>query len=344
MRKLKIAQVAPLWFPIPPKKYGGTERIVYHLTEGLVKKGHEVTLFASGDSKTKAKLFSVTKRGLISRRIPWQDWWWNNLNYSIAFSKAKNFDIIHSHWTPLGVFFQNFVKTPVLHTFHNIPKRKSHLWQVLKHFKNSNVVFVSKKERKNSKIRFKREFVVYNGIDVSKFKFNPKPKEFFLWVGRICPQKGTKEAILIAKKAKVKLFLVGQLQPMYLDYFEKEIRPNLGKDIKYLGELNENKLISFYRNAKAFLYPLQWEEPFGLCLVEAMACGTPVIAFKRGSIPEVVKNGKTGFIVKNEKEAIEAIKEIEKIKREDCREWVEKNFNVKKMVEDYEKIYYKLIK
>jgi glycosyltransferase involved in cell wall biosynthesis len=341
--RLKIAQIAPLWFPIPPKKYGGTERIIFYLTEELIKRGHDLTLFASGDSKTKAKLILVTKRGLISRGIPWQDWWWNNLNYSLAFEKAKRFDIIHSHWTPLGMFFQKLVKTPVLHTFHNLPPKDDHRWEVLKYFRDSNVVFISKKERENSPVRFKREYVVYNGIDISQFKFKKKPKDYFLWVGRISPAKGTEEAVIIAKKAKVKLILVGQLQPMYEDYFERKIRPNLNEKIKYLGELTQKRLIFYYQNAKGFLFPLQWEEPFGLCLIEAMACGTPVIAFSKGSIPEVVKDKKTGFIVKNIEEAVEAIKTVDKIKREDCREWVKENFSLEKMVENYERIYYQLL-
>jgi glycosyltransferase involved in cell wall biosynthesis len=343
MRRLKIAQIAPLWFSIPPKKYGGTERIIYHLTEGLIERGHKVALFASGDSKTRAKLFWVTKRGLISRGISWQDWWWNNLNYSLAFERAKNFDIVHSHWTPLGMFFQNFVKTPVLHTFHNIPPKNDHRWEVLKYFKDSNVVFVSKKERENSPVRFKKEYVVYNGIDISLFKFNKKPKDYFIWVGRISPAKGTEEAVLIAKKAKVKLILIGQLQPMYEDYFKKKIKPHLNEKIKYIGEIAQEKLVHYYRNAKGFIFPLQWEEPFGLCLIEAMACGTPVIAFPKGSIPEIVKNGETGFIVKNIKEAVEAIKMVDKIKREDCRIWVKENFTIEKMVENYEKIYYQIL-
>jgi glycosyltransferase involved in cell wall biosynthesis len=343
MKKLKIAQVAPLWFPIPPKKYGGTERIVSYLTEGLVKKGYKVTLFASGDSKTKAKLVSVTKRGLIPQGVPWYDWWWNNFNYSLAFEKSNEFDVIHCHWTPLGFFFQNFVKTPVLHTFHNIPPKDDHRWQIFEHFKNSNVVFISKKEKENCPVRFKKEFVVYNGIDISQFKFSKKPKDHFIWIGRIEPKKGPARAIILAKKMKLKLLLAGRLDPSQRDFFEKKIRPHLNGKIKYLGELSQKELSSFYGQARAFLYPLEWEEPFGLCPVEAMACGTPVIAFARGSMKEIIKNGKTGFVVKDVGEMIEAIKNVEKIKREDCREWVKENFTIEKMVENYEKIYYQIL-
>jgi glycosyltransferase involved in cell wall biosynthesis len=349
--KLKIAQIAPLWFPIPPKKYGGTEKIISLLSDGLVEKGHQVSLFASGDSKTKANLIAITKRNLINRNVPWSDWWWNNLNYSMAFEKAKDFDIIHSHWTPLGMYFQRFVKTPVLHTFHNLPKNSDIRWDILKRYKNSNIVYISQKEKNNSSINFRKEWVCYNGIDISKFKFNKKPKNHFIWIGRICKDKGIENVIKIAKKAKIKLLLAGQLQPSYKDYFNKEIKPHLNSQIQYIGELDQKQLSDFYGSAVAFLYPLEWQEPFGLCIVESQACGTPVIAFNRGSVPEVIKNGKTGFVVPflNEKKKIniqgfvETVKKIDKIKREDCRKWVEENFRDKTMVNNYEEIYYKII-
>ena len=350
-RKLKIAQIAPLWFPIPPEKYGGTERVVYNLCEELTKLGHKVTLFASGDSKTSAKLISVAKKGLISQNIPWQDWWWNAFNHSFAFSKANEFDIIHCHWTPMGMFFQNFVKTPVLHTFHNLPSRDDHRWEILKNFSSSNVVFISNKEKTNSPVRFNREQTIYNGINISNFKFNKNPKNYFLWVGRICEKKGIKNAVLAAKKAKIKLYIAGQIQPMYKDYFENEIEPLLNEDIHYLGEKNQEELNVLYGNAKGFLYPIEWQEPFGLCMAEAQACGTPVIAFDRGSVREVVNNGKTGFVVpfldkkgnKNIQGLVEAIKKIDEIKREDCRKWVEDNFTTDVMAKNYEKFYYKLL-
>ncbi len=352
-KPLKIAQIAPLWFPVPPEKYGGTERIIHFLTEELVKRGHRVTLFASGDSKTRARLISVTKEHLIGQKISWQDWWWNNLNYSLAFENAEKFDIIHSHWTPPGMYFQRFVKTPVLHTLHNIPVKTDHRWRIFKNYqRDSNVVFISKKEKKNSPIRFKREYVIYNGIDLTQFKFNPKPKDHLIWIGRICEKKGIENAIFVAKKIGMKLILTGQLQPQYENYFREKIKPYLNSKIKYLGELDQKGLSDFYGQAICFLYPFEWQEPFGLSMVEAMACGTPVIAFDLGSAKEVIKNGKTGFVVpffdkkgrKNIQGLIEAIKKIDKIKREDCRLWVEKKFRMEKMVDEYEKIYYQLVK
>jgi len=344
MKKLKIAQIAPLWFPIPPKKYGGTERIVSFLTEDLVKNGHKVTLFASGDSETKAKLISIIKKSLISQNIPWADYAWNNFNTSRALEMADKFDVIHCHWGMATLFFQKFIKTPVLYTFHNIPRENDHRWKIFDYYKNNiNAVFISRSEMKNCPIRFKRNFVIYNGIDISQFKFHPKPKNHFVWIGRISPEKGIENAIGVAERLGINLFLAGQLQPMMKDYFEKKIKPRLNSKIRYLGELSQEKLSDFYGSAKALLYPIEWEEPFGLVMVESMACGTPVIVFNRGSAKEVIKNGKTGFIVKNIAEMAKKIKEIEKINREDCRERVEKYFNHQRMTNDYEKLYFKIL-
>ena len=345
MRKLRIAQIAPVWYSIPPKKYGGIERIISFLTEELVKRGHKVTLFAPGNSKTKAKLVSLIKEGTISSGAKWTDYWWNLLNHSVAFERASDFDIIHCHWVMMGGFFQRFVKTPVLHTLHNIPPPKNQRWKVFEYYKNDlNPVFISKSERKNSPVRFKNNWVVYNGIDISQFKFNPKPKKHFIWIARICPAKGTKEAIKIAKKAKVRLLLAGQIQPQHKKYFQDEIEPELNSQIQYVGELSQKELSDFYESARACLYPINWEEPFGLIMTESMACGTPVIVFDRGSAREVVKNGKTGFVVKNIKEGIEAIKKIDQIDRKECTKHVEENFSIKKMIDGYERVYYDILR
>lgn len=342
--KLKIAQVAPLWFSIPPKKYGGTERIISLLTEELTKRGHKVFLFASADSKTKAKLISVAKKGLREQEIPWQDWFWNNLNHSLAFEMAKKFDVLHCHWNILGAYFQRFVKQPVLHTLHNTPVSSDHRWKIFDYYKKDlNVVFLSQNQQKLSPIRFKKEWVVYNGIDLSKFRFRARAEDFLLWVGRICPAKAPDIAIQVAKKIGANLILVGQLQPMEQDYFNKKIKPHLSKKIKYLGELKQEELSRLYGKAKALLYPAVWQEPFGLIVIESMACGTPVIAFKKGSLPEIISK-ETGFVAKNINEMVRAVKSVDKIKRSNCRKRVEEHFSYQRMVDDYEKIYYKLTK
>lgn len=344
-KKLRIAQIAPVWFSIPPKKYGGIERIISFVTEELVKRGHQVTLFAPANSKTKAKLVSLVKKGALSSGAKWADYWWNLFNYSVAFEKAKSFDVIHCHWGMMGGFFQKFVKTPVLHTLHNIPSKSHQRWKIFEYYKNDlNLVFISKSEKRNSPLRFKNSWIVYNSVDISQFKFNPHPQNHLIWIARICPAKGTKEAIEIAKKAKIKLLLAGQIQPQHRKYFETEIKPELNSQIQYVGELSQKELSNFYGLAKVCIYPIDWEEPFGLIMTESMACGTPVIVFDRGSAKEVVKDGKTGFVVKDVKEAVEAVKKIDQINRKECRKWVEEKFSISKMVDGYEKVYYEILK
>jgi glycosyltransferase involved in cell wall biosynthesis len=346
MRKLKIAQVAPLWFSIPPEKYGGIEWIVYNLAEGLTKLGHQVTLFASGDSKVPCKLVSVYPRGLLKDNITWQDHTYNLLNLSTAFKKASQFDIIHTHIDLWELYFPSLVKTPCLHTIHNplysTAKRDSRLF-IFGKFKNNNFVAISKAQKRLSRVKLNFVSVIYNGIRIEDFKFNPKPKDHFLWAARVEKAKGIENAIKIAKKAKIKLILRGRIDPGQREYFRKKIKPYLGKKIQFLGEYSREEKSKVFSQARALIYPIEWHEPFGLNMVEAMACGTPVIAFKKGSVPEVVKDKKTGFVVKNIKEAILAVKEINKIKREDCRKWVEENFTKERMVKDYEKLYYKIL-
>lgn len=355
MRKLKIAQIAPIWYSVPPKKYGGIERIVHYLTEGLVKRGHKVTLFASGDSKTKAKLLSSRPNCLSEDKIPWGDPHWSLENLSFAFKRAVEFDIIHSHTGLRTLFFQDLVKRPVLHTFHNpITSKRKELppaLQILERRRSqTNVCFISKQAKKICPIKIKRAWVVYNGIDLNFFKFSGKAKNYLLWAGRIESYKGIENAIRLAQLAKMRLNLVGKLDPERKAYFEKQIKPCLSEKIRYLGELTQKELVGLYQGALAFIYPIEWPEPFGLTMVEAQACGTPVIVFDHGSAREVVQDKKTGFVVpfleqkkeKNYRGLLEALKNIGKIKREDCRKFIEENFTIEKMVRTYEKIYFEL--
>ncbi len=362
MKKLKIAQIAPLWVRIPPEKYGGIERIVHYLTEELVKRGHKVTLFASGDSKTAANLISVYPRALKKDNVPWTDPFWNLENLSKAFEMAQKgeFDIVHAHLDLWTLFFQKFSRAPVVHTFHNPlytssitdPKRlPTRLKMFDVHKKESYGCFISKSQKRLCPVKFPQSSIVYNGIDVSLYKFQENPDDYFCWIARIDPYKGIENAIAAAEKAGINLYLAGRLDKSRRQYFKEKIKPHLNNKIKYLGELSQSELPDFYGKAKACIYPIEWHEPFGLIMVEAMAAGTPVIAFNMGSVSEVVKDGKTGFVVemktksgqKNIKGIVEAIKKIDTIKRKDCRQRVERRFSYQKMVDDYEKIYYKLI-
>ncbi len=192
-------------------------------------------------------------------------------------------------------------------------------------------------------MKFSKSWVIYNGIAISQFKFNPKPKNHFVWIARIDPFKGIENAIKAAEVLNVELLLAGRLDPARKEYFETKIKPHLSKKIRFLGEISQKELSDFYGSAIACLYPIEWEEPFGLIMTEAMATGTPVIAYRRGSVPEVIKDSKTGFVVNNIDEMIQAMKKIGQIDRIACRQRVEKYFTYQKMVDEYEKLYYKLI-
>jgi len=349
---MRIAQLVPLQEPIPPKNKNGLEFIVYYLTEELVKRGHEVTLFASGNSKTSAKLNSLFPLATTDDpNTAWPPYVYSLWNSFYCFSKNKEFDIIHSHlFGSEPLFFSYFTETPLVSTTHHPKKTTAPYRKNKEYYKHSKPIFdvledqyrifvsdFQKKEFKNPK----KSFTILNGIPIKDFSFSKTTSDYFAFLGYLNYEKGAHTAIQTAKKAKVKLKLAGNGTEEFL---KKEIYPYLDKDIEYLGPITGTAKYNFLKNAKALLVPIQWEEPFGLVMPEAMACGTPVIAFNRAAVPEIIKDGETGFIVKNEKEMIEAIKKIDIIDRFACRKHVEKNFTIEKMVDGYEKIYEKIIK
>lgn len=358
MRKLKIAVLASNLLPIPPKPKdippqwsGAPEKMISLITEGLVKKGHKVTLFAAGNSTTKAKLVSVVKKNTFAdqqlRKFGERFWvhssFYDLLLVSKLYRMAKKFDIIHYHFYNFlgGIFFSPFVKTPTVCTLHDLltGTRK----KILEEFKNSlYFVSISNSQRKNCpNLNYVR--TIYHGIDIKKIPFGNKPKDYLVFFGRIHPDKGVKEAIEIAQKAKKKIIIMGSHGED--DYWKKEIKPKIdNKRVIYKGFLSQKEVFKIVKDALVFLFPLQWEEPFGLAVIEAMACGTPAIVFNRGSMPEIIEQGKTGFIVNSLKEAVEAIEKVDKIKRENCRKWVKEKFSVEKMINEYEKLFYQITK
>ena len=355
-KKLRIAQIAPLWVTVPPQKYGGIERIVAMLCDGLIQKGHDVTLFASPGSKTKAKLITVFEKPLLDARISWDNPIWNLRNLSVAFemAKQKKFDIIHSHLDVWTLFFHNLTDTPVLHTMHNpmyieaADPEKDHRLKLFKEeSKRTNIVFISKAAKKLAQVKFsnRNAQIIYNASDISHFKFDSRGSDHFVWIARMNKHKGVENAIAAAEKLGVKLKLAGLIDPTQKEYFEKTIKPHLNDKIQYVGELTENQLSDFYGPAKALLYPIEWEEPFGLVVTEAMACGTPVVAYNRGSMSELIQNNKTGFIVErdNLNAFIEAMEKIDSIDRALVRKKTEELFSKERMVNDYEKAYCELI-
>lgn len=342
MKKLKIAQLAPLWEQVPPKTYGGIERVVSDLTENLVSLGHNVTLFASGDSETKAKLDVTYPRAIrldpkVKASTPIE-----LLHACRVFERAGEFDIIHNHMGHLGIPFSGFVKTPVLTTMHSIfPPEHSMLFR---HFKSQPYVSISNNQR-GGLPELNYVATVYNGINMNLYKFNPKPKNYLLFMGRSSPLKGPHLAIAVAKKVGMKLILASKVDPGDREYHRKYVQPHIdGKQIVFKGELNDAQRVSLYENAFATLFPIQWREPFGLVMTESMACGTPVVALRNGSVPEVIKSGKTGFICRNVQEMAKSVSKINTISREACRKHVDENFSVSQMIDGYLRVYEKLIK
>jgi glycosyltransferase involved in cell wall biosynthesis len=350
---MKILQIAPLWFPVPPDKYGGIERVVALLADGLVEKGHEVTLFAAPGSKSKANIINVFNKPLIEAGISWNDPIWNlrNLQMAVEYAEKNGFDIVHSHLDVWGLFFQGISKVPFVHTMHNPLyhansgiEKDNRLKLFEEEGYRTNIALISESARKNAMVNLPFSRVVYNGINMDDFNLG-KGGDHFIWIARVNKHKGIENAITAAEKLGVRLTLAGRLDPSQQKYFDATIKPHLNEKIKFIGELSQDQLSEFYGSAKALLYPIEWEEPFGLVVAEAMACGTPVIAYNRGSMPELIEEGKTGFVVDSDINGmIKKMKLVDDVDRNYVREHVSKNFSKEKMVEEYEKFYEDIIK
>ena len=346
---MRIAQIAPIPERVPPKKYGGTERVIYHLTEELVKMGHDVTLFASGDSITSAKLVSVVPKSL--REMPNEkDIYGFNvnslLNMGLAYSLQDQFDVIHDHNAHMGLPTANIASTPVVMTWHG--PYDSEISRYFAMLDKPSLVSISKSQASlASGLRFMG--TVYNGLPMQHYPFSDKSADYLLYVGRIDMEKGVHHSMDAAVRLQKKLIIAAKLDdqvPAIKSYFDEYIQPRLAAHpdlLHWIGEVDETERNELMKNAMALLHAVTWPEPFGLSLIEAMACGCPVIAFNQGSIPELVINGKTGFVVNNVDEMVEAIKNLHKIKRKNCRDHALKNFNSRKMAEGYVAIYEKAI-
>lgn len=347
---MKIALLAPPYLSVPPKNYGGTEKIVSLLTDGLVERGHDVTLFATGDSVTRAKLVSIFPEGIGNSGLSKGDSHLPLLHYTECFRRQKEFDLIHNHAQYLAMFLAEFAQVPVIHTIHGsyyageVPEEKR---KVLAAFKHHNFISISDNQRGGFP---DLNFIdtVYNGLDTNLFNYVEKPKgDYLLWVGRIVAKKGCLEAIETAKKLKIPLVIAAAIDLQDLPYYEEVIKPHIdGKFISYIGEINHESADALYGNALCTLFPITWHEPFGLVMVESMICGTPVVAYNMGSVSEIVVHGKTGFVVDVDSgvNGLEhAVRNIGEIKRGDCRLHVVNNFSKEKMVEGYIEAYRKIL-
>jgi len=335
---MKIGMLSPIAWRTPPRHYGPWENVVSLLTEALVKRGIDVTLFATGDSLTNARLQAICKKGYEEDRSI-EPKVWECLHISEVFEHAGEFDLIHNNFDFLPLTYSGLTSTPVITTIHGFSSPK--IYPVYQKYNDrAFYVSISKADRLDS-----LDYVanVYHGIDISQFTFQPRPDKYLLFFGRIHIDKGAGEAIEIAKKSGMKLIMAGIIQDS--QYYEKNIRPFIdGRRVIYVGSAGPEKRDSLLGNAYAMLHPINFDEPFGLSVVESMACGTPVIAFNRGSMPELINHGHNGFLVQTVDEAVAAVNDIPMIERSACRRVVEERFTADRMAEDYIDVYRRVLK
>jgi glycosyltransferase involved in cell wall biosynthesis len=338
---MKIALVSKIWEPTSAHSIGGTGFIVGALTDALVERGHDVTLYASGDSETKAKLVAV-----VEKHSPT---YFNDASYYLniakAFKDAEKYDIIDCHVDEKSLFFMPLIKTPVICSIGYGYFTKDQK-QIFREYKDQNFLSISNALRK---VAPEANWIatVYNGIRVEDFPFSDKKGDYLFFLGRVSEQKGIKYAVQAALKAGIKLVVAGKTPSADKEYLDKYFWPYVDdKKIKYIGPVNYKEKMPLLKNALALVSPICVLEAFGLNLVEANACGTPVIVFDRGAAREVIKDGETGFVTKpDDTDAIvEAVKKLDSIDRKKCRRRIEDNFSIEKMAAGYEKVYSKLVK
>jgi glycosyltransferase involved in cell wall biosynthesis len=339
---MKIAQVAPLYESVPPKCYGGTERVVSYLTETLVSLGHDVTLFASGDSVTQARLRPMCRQAMRldpGSVDPVAD---HILLAERVFQESGGFDMIHSHIDYLPFSLWRRLKTPRVTTLHgrlDLPN----LQNLYREFDDEPVISISDNQR--SPLSWANwQATVYHGLPKNLYSFSASPGKYLAFLGRISPEKRVDHAIAISRRAGLPLKIAAKVDNVDREYFNEKIKPLLNDaDVEFIGEIGESEKNEFLGRALALMFPIDWPEPFGLVMIESLACGTPVIACQRGSVPEILEHGESGFIVKNADEAVAALKDISKLSRKRCREIFEERFTSERMARDYIAVYKKLI-
>ena len=331
---MRIAILSPVWFAVPPSGYGGIEWVVALLADGLADAGHDVTLFASGDSRTKARLawvFEEAPRELIGKTQP-------ELAHALGcFGRAGDFDVINDHAGPLAIALGGLVETPVLHTVHGpLDGAPGHLYDQLGHVSpDVGLISISLNQRRP---RPELNWIANcpNALDLQLYPCQPHRGDYLLFLGRMSPDKGAHRAIAVAKEMALPLKLAGKKQdPKEIRYFHELVEPHLGDEIEYLGEVSHGAKVELLQNARVTLFPIEWEEPFGLVMIESMACGTPVIATRHGAVPEVIEHGRSGLIVDQYREMPAAIERADSLDPLECRRYVEERYAPERMVRDY---------
>jgi len=335
---MRIAVLAPPWFAVPPTGYGGIEWIVSLLADGLTTRGHDVTLFASGDSRTKAKLAAVFERApseLIGRSLP-------ELEHVLScYERAYDFDVINDHTGPLAAGLGGLVSTPVVHTIHGpLDAELGGVYESLRTV-SSNVGLISislNQRRPRPDLLWVAN--IPNALDLEHYPCKPHRGDYLLFLGRMNHEKGAHRAVAVAMELGLPLKLAGKVrEPREKEYFAEFVEPHLGEEIEYLGEVNHGTKVELLQNARATLFPIEWEEPFGLVMIESMACGTPVIATRHGAVPEVIEDGVSGIIVDNYRQMPAALERADALDPLECRRYVEERYAPERMVEDYLRAY-----
>jgi glycosyltransferase involved in cell wall biosynthesis len=340
---MRIAQVAPLYESVPPKNYGGTERVVSYLTEELVRQGHEVTLFASGDSVTKARLVAVCPRSLRLDKHCLDQMAHHLVMLEHVFRCATEFDMVHFHVDYLH--FPLSRREPITHvtTLHgrlDLPD----LIPLYREFRSMPVISISNGQREPLPWA-NWQATVHHGVPANLYRFREEPGSYLAFLGRISPEKRVDRAIEIASRAGMPVKIAAKIDRVDKDYFESVIAPLLHNSlVEFVGEIGDGEKDEFLGNAYALLFPIDWPEPFGLVMIEAMACGTPVIAYRSGAVPEIMEEGRTGFVVDGLEDAVEAVQRVRELSRKRCREVFEKRFTATRMARDYVQVFERLIK
>lgn len=339
---MKIAQVSPLFESVPPKGYGGTERVVSYLTEELVRQGHEVTLFASGDSKTSARLISAVEESVRDSALDHSWLTYHLIQMDLVAAMAGEFDVIHFHTDFLQFPTIKHSRTPYLTTLHgrlDLP----HLAPLYGHFKSAPLISISDSQRRPLPWANWLS-TVYHGMPVEQYAYNDDLGDYFLFIGRLSPEKRVDRAIDIAIQCDRPIYIAAKLNKSEEGYFREIIKPRLRHSlVTYVGEVGETEKRELLEHASALLFPIDWPEPFGLVMIEAFSCGTPVLAYANGSVPEIVEDGVTGFVVSNQEEAVRAGRRIESISRQACRTSFERRFTAPCMAANYLAAYQRLL-
>jgi glycosyltransferase involved in cell wall biosynthesis len=335
---MRIAILSPVWFPVPPVGYGGIEWVVSLLADGLAQAGHEVTLFASGESLTKAELAAVydeAPSAEIGNTTP-------ELRHALAcYERAGEFDVINDHSGPLAAALGGGSPTPVVHTVHGpLTGEAGDVYASLARVAPQvGLISVSLNQRKPQP---DLPWVAScpNALDLDAYPVHTDRGEYLLFLGRMNPGKGCHRAVEVARALGLPLKIAGKMrEPAEREYFETYVAPHLGEGVEYLGETSHGKKVALLQNARATLFPIDWEEPFGLVMIESMACGTPVIATRRGAVPEVIEEGRSGVIVEDYHEMADALAAADRLEPLECRRYAEERFSAERMVRDYEAAY-----